>query len=153
MAYFAPTSDREVYELVHQMTNLLPTSKPADRRRDRRHPFSSIQCIAPRRDSELPANSEFVDVQCHDLTRGGFSFLLPSQPDFDRLVVALDSLQGVIHVAAEVRHTADVLVDAFGRVQRVGEHTIDAGYGEHSFQTATPMVLVGCRFTDRASGS
>ena len=151
MASLAQTGDLEFYELVHQMADLLPTGEPAERRRGRRRPFSSIQRIAPRRGPELPADSEFVDVQCHDLTRAGFSFLLPSQPDFDRLVVALESLQGVIHVAAEVRHTADVLVDAFGRVQRVGERS--DGYGEHRFQTATPMVLVGCRFTERTAGS
>ena len=152
MAGPARTSDPEFYQLVHQMADLLPTGEPAERRRGPRQPFSSIQRIAPRCGPELPADSVFVDVQCHDLTRAGFSFLLPSQPDFDRLVVALESFRGVIHVAAEVRHTAEVLVDAFGRVQRVGEHTVGTGYGEHRVQTATPMVLVGCRFTERTSG-
>ncbi len=152
MASLAQMNDTEFYELVHQMADLLPTDEPAERRGGQREPFSSIQRIAPRDALELPADSEFVDVQCHDLTRGGFSFLLPSQPDFDQLVVALESLQGVIHVAAEVRHTADVLVDAFGRVQRVGEHPVGVGYGEHRVQTATPMVLVGCRFVERSSG-
>ena len=153
MASLAQTSDPEFYQLVHEMADLLPTDEPAERRRGRRQPFSSIQRIAPRHGPELPADSEFVDVQCHDLTRSGFSFFLPSQPDFDQLVVALESLRGVIHVAAEVRHTADVLVDAFGRVQIAGEHTAGVGYGEHRFQSATPMVLVGCRFTERSSGS
>ena len=153
MASLAQTGDPEFYELVHQMADLLPTGEAAERRRGRRRPFSSIQRIAPRHGLELPADSEFVDVQCHDLTRAGFSFPLPNQPDFDCLVVALESLQGVIHVAAEVRHTADVLVDAFGRVQLVGEHTVGTGYVEHRVQTSTPMVLVGCRFTERAAGS
>jgi len=151
MANLAKMSDPEFYELVHQIGDLLPADETAERRRGQRQPFPSVQRIAPRSGAELPAESEFVDVQCHDLTRGGFSFLLPSQPNFDQLVVILESIHGVIHVAAEVRHTDDVLVDAFGHVQRIGEHAIDAGYGENRIQTATPMVLVGCRFTERAA--
>ncbi len=153
MTNLAKTSDPEFYELVHYVAEILPAEESPERRRDQRQSFPSIQRIALRHGAELPADSEFVDVQCYDLTGGGFSFLLPSQPNFDQLVVALESQRGIIHVAAEVRHTADVLVDAFGRVERIGEHAADTGGGEHRIQTATPMVLVGCRFTERTQES
>jgi len=141
--------DADFYSLVHQLVGSSQKDEAAERRRALRQPYSVTQRIAVRRGSEIPPTSKFIEVQCHDLTQGGFSFLLPSQPDFDALVAALEGSSEMIYLGAEVSYCADVLVYSSGLVERVGGRATHVGYQDSMGQTATPMVLVGCHFTER----
>lgn len=138
-------ADQEVdvgfYNLIHHLVGISPQGKNAERRRQRREPFPTVQRIAPRREQRTPDESDFIEVVCHDLTRGGFSFFLPDKPDFDLLVAAFSGAAGVIYAGAEVVRYEGVLTNASGLVRRVASRPID--------RDAKPMVLVRCRFTER----
>lgn len=139
--------DASFFSMIHRLA-AVPRPEAAERRSARRHSFPVTQRIAPRDGSNVPDESEFVDVPCHDLTRGGFSFFLPKRPTFDSLVVALERPEGTIHVAADVVRQADVLLFPSGRIQDLDQqHTPDSS--DEPVESATPMVVVGCRFTER----
>jgi len=142
-------ADADFYNLIHQLVGTPRKDDPLERRTDPRHPFTAVQRIAVRRGLELPDESEFTEVRCHDLTRGGFSFLLPSRPDFDSLVAAFDMPSKTIYLAARVAHYEDVLVDSSGQVFRGQDGSVDTGGAVAGERTVTPMVLVGCQFTER----
>ena len=141
--------DADFYNLIHQLAGSAEDGPAAERRGDRRQPFRSAQRIAIRRGPGIPDESQFIEVRCHDLTRRGFSFVLPSQPDFDSLVAAFGTPPEVIYVAARVAHCDDVLVYSSGLVQRVADRDQHVGHQDRHGRTATPVVLVGCRFTER----
>jgi hypothetical protein len=139
MAIPENATDANFFNLIHQMAVTTRGNAPVDRRGCRREPFRVLQRVALRHGRDIPDEANFVEVQCYDLTQGGFSFLLPSRPNFERLVVAFGAPPEAIYLGAEVAHCDDVTVDGFsdGRGQAAGD------------PTAIPMVLVGCRFTDR----
>ncbi|HUT09506.1 MAG TPA: hypothetical protein VMY42_03345 [Thermoguttaceae bacterium] len=141
--------DADFYNLIHQLVGSPRKDDPIERRTDPRCPFPVVQRIAVRRGLELPDESEFNEVRCHDLTRRGFSFLLSSRPDFDSLVAAFDVSPKTIYLAARVAHVEDVLVDSSGQVLRGRDRWAEAGHLVADERTVTPMVLVGCRFTER----
>lgn len=150
MTSLGKEADASLFTLIHQLASAAQAEKGAERRTERRRKFLSSQRIAPRRGREVPDESQFVEVPCHDLSRGGFSFFLPRRPDFDLLAVAFGVPPDVIYMAAEVSHCEDVLVSSAGDVRslrgpagQTDEEALDAG--------ATPMVLVGCRFRGRLS--
>jgi len=97
----------------------------SDRRVNARHRFPRIQWIAPYINGKLPTAEMFFEIQCRDLNAGGFSFWLPSPPDFTSLVVALGAGDDLRYLTAEVAHTT--------KIDRKG----------HS------VYLVGCRFRGR----
>jgi hypothetical protein len=66
-----------------------------------------------------------VDVQCHDISSGGFSFLTAVPPTAESFVVILGQPPKLTHVTAQVAH-----------IRRV----------EHDGRT---MYLVGCNYTGR----
>jgi hypothetical protein len=141
--------DAGFFQLIHRLVGpQLRANQPAERRRGMRHPFPARQRIAPRRGTDFPPDREFVEVRCYDLTRAGFSFLLPAEPGFTSLVAAFGNPSETIYVAAEVVRCESVLLYASGGVERV----VDApGHGDPGPEEgeATPMVLVACRFTER----
>lgn len=142
MALHASEIDANFYRLIHELVG--PQLKEAaERRRAERHSFTVEQWVAPRHGLAFPVESQFLTVQCHDLTRGGFSFLFPQLPDFDRLVAAFGHPPNLLYVGAEVRHCHNVLVSRSGDVRHVGDPAAELD------RDATPMVLVGCRFTER----
>jgi len=141
--------DASFYNLIHRLTDAPPEDETAERRRHERKPFSSVQRIAPQRGPEIPDKSEFVEVRCYNLTRAGFSFLMPSHPDFHSLVAEFSGASDTIHVAAEIVKCSDVLVDSSGQVDRIVNGFKQLGDPVAAEQTTTPMVLVGCRFTRR----
>lgn len=145
--------DASFYNLVHKLIDADQSEATLERRESPRRPFASTQRIAIRRGDEVPTESDFVEVRCHDLTRQGFSFFLPTQPDFTSLVAALESSPKPIYLAAEVVRCSAVLVYSSGIVERMDHPTDsedpDVDYESLRGQTATPMVLVGCRFTER----
>ncbi|MDZ7618139.1 MAG: hypothetical protein U1E05_14130 [Patescibacteria group bacterium] len=141
--------DASFYNLVHQLS-VMGGNSPVDRRRQRRSRFVATQRIALRRAPGIPDEAEFIEVQCHDLTRGGFSFLLPSKPSFHFLVVAFGAAPNITYISARVTHSEPVLVHKSGLIERLGEN------GEPS--EANPaltkrMVLVGCGFIERLTPS
>ena len=141
--------DVNFYNLIHQQVGSVVSDRISDRRDKRRQPFAAFQRIAVRRGERVPDESEFVPVRCNDLTRNGFSFFLPTQPDFHSLVAAFGNPSEVIYVAAEVSHYSDVLLYSSGVVQPIDDSGADVDDRDPSGGTATPMVLVGCRFTER----
>jgi len=142
-------ADVDFYNLIHQMVGSPCKDDPVERRAEPRRPFPVVQRIAVRRGLEFPDESEFTEVRCHDLTRGGFSFLLSSRPDFDSLVAAFDMSSKTIYLAAQVAHVEDVLVDSSGQVLRGRDRSTEVGRPAPAERTLTPMVLVGCRFIER----
>ncbi len=148
MALLEREIDASFYNLIHQLSDSLQQDETADRRGNRRQVFQTIHRIAWRRGTDMPDESEFFEVHCHDLTSSGFSFFLPSKPNFDFLVAAFGVPPSVIYLDAKVLHCDDVLVHPSGLIERV-EH---AGRQAADVQTATPMILVGCRFVRRLAG-
>jgi hypothetical protein len=140
--------DANFYRLIYELVGPQLDDEPAERRRAERHLFSVDQWIAPRHGPAFPVDSQFFKVRCHDLTGGGFSFLLRQVPDFDRLVAAFGHPPELIYVGAEVRHCHQVLVSPSGDVRHVGDQGAEPGPSDPE-GAATPMVLVGCRFTER----
>ncbi len=76
-------------------------------------------------DELLPHPKSFREVQCHDISAGGFSFLLQAPPDHTSFVVALGTPPALIYMSARVTHAKPIEVD--GR----------------------PMFLVGCAYAGR----
>jgi len=141
--------DATFYNLVHQLAGPMHAAAAAERRKLPREPFPAVQRIAVRRGRGIPDEREFIEVRCHDLTRQGFSFLLPQQPNFDRLVAALGTPGEVIYAGAEVVQCNDVLVYPPSPGQPAAALSVNLSPTDPAGQTAIPMVLVGCRFTDR----
>jgi len=137
--------DASFYRLIHE---LVPAGK-TNRRQGSRQPFFADHRIAPDRGSGFPDDSQFARVRCFDLTRAGFSFFLPSRPDFKKLVAAFGDPPGVIYVGAEVLHCERVLVHSFGVFERLEGASGEADHQGPAGQPAMQMVLVGCRFTER----
>ena len=136
------------YRLMHLLADAQQEGTPAERRRALRHPFFAVQRIAPRRGLDLPRESEFVQVRCCDINRAGFSFLAPTRPDFTSLVAAFGSPPDVIYVAAEVSHCDSVMLHPSGVVEHLSQADQTSCQDRHA-GAATPMVRVGCRFTQR----
>ena len=120
MRAFASDSDANFYRLIHELV-VRQSATTVNRRSDRRHPFLTVQQIAGWDGRRFPADEEFFDARCHDLTGCGFSFLSPGRPPFEHLVAAFGKPPEQIFIAAEVRHLAQVLVHAGGTVERLEE--------------------------------
>ena len=149
MSYSPSEIDANFYRLIHKMVAQDQEEETRERRGATRRPFRSMQRIAPCRGPGLPKEDEFFMARCYDLTRAGFSFLVPSRPDYEALVAALGDPPELIYVAAEVLHCRSVLLHRSGAVQQVDGQP---GSASHGGQTAMPMVLVGCRFVERVEG-
>ena len=98
-----------------------------DRRTSPRLAFRHRQRIAAISAGRPPTASDFFEVDCRDVSAGGFAFYLDREPGFNRLVVALGKRpEETFFVAEIVRVTPEI---ARGRRR----------------------VLVGCRFIGRIS--
>jgi len=138
--------DANFYTLVHQLADD-QRKKSQDRRGVERQQFVCTQRIALRRDAGVPDESEFFEVRCHDLTRQGFSFLLPRAPTFHFLVAAFGAPPDTIYISARVARSQEVLVDSSGNFQANPDEmaVIDDG----SPDGPQRMYLVGCSFLER----
>jgi len=141
--------DASFFKLIHQLVSNSGPEPGEERRESSRSLFESFQRIAPWDGGKFPQDSEFFAVRCHDLTRSGFSFLVPAEPPFGMLVAAFGRPSQETYVAAEVAHTEYVLLYPSGRVQRPDDAPTGAGAGSPPAEPATRMILVGCRFTRR----
>ena len=98
-----------------------------DRRTSVRSEFRCKQWIAPMRDGRLPAAADFFEVECSDLSAGGFAFLLDRQPEFDTLAVVLGKPPQEVVLAARI-----VRCTSHGSIGRI-------------------RMRIGCRFLSRLS--
>lgn len=142
-------NDVAFYAAVHAVMESKGAAAPAlEQRREERPAYSVVQKIAPIRGSNPPCPEDFFPVRCYDLTRAGFSFLLPRRPDFRRLAVVLGRAPALVVMEASVRHCTPVSVDAG---KEPGPVLIDGD--KRSAMPASggraSMVQVGCRFERR----
>jgi hypothetical protein len=119
------TYDASFYEMVHQLIEPDEDQADAERRGRQRRSFPRVQFIAPLVDGRMPQESTFREVQCHDLSARGFSYLTPRPPECTHLVVGLGTPPTLLYLTAEVKHYSTVL------------------HGDQS------VYLVGCLFTGR----
>lgn len=146
MANTAEFGDTSIYELVHQ---ILARTPGRDRREHMRQPFPAIHRIAPWRGDGLSYDGGFVEVECHDLTQGGFSFFLPDAPAFSVVVAEFTGPRQSLKVLARVAHVRRVLAPPSAAVMPMREFA-GVGYSTPS-RTSGPVYrfLVGCQFIRR----
>ncbi|HUY89465.1 MAG TPA: GGDEF domain-containing protein [Pirellulales bacterium] len=119
-------SNRDMLEAVQQqLDEEQRTGAPIDRRGQPRRPFPTNQFIAPYLNGQIPTRDMFQQVLCHDISSGGFSFLLPQPPRFDSIIVALGMPPNVTYLTGRIVHTSA------------------------SSPNGQSMYLVGCRFMGR----
>ena len=146
MSTNADETSANFFGLIHHLLRSAGSDEPSERRGQSRNPFSVVQRIAPYDQPGFPPQGAFLGVQCHDLTQGGFSFLLPAWPEFNQLVAEFGTPRECIYVLAQVVHADQVWVYPSGRVQRMGSSPPSAGPAPKS---GKGMYLVGCRFLRR----
>ena len=105
----------------------MPATLHAERRTRPRRSYPYSQMIAPVVDGQLPDLGEFVEVRCNDIAAGGFSYISPTPPSHEMLVVALGVLPKVTHLIAQVAHVT--------RTEEEGRR----------------VYLVGCSYIGRAN--
>ena len=105
----------------------LPPSVPLERRKHPRRSFPYKQRVAAVVDGKLPDQGTFTDVQCKDIAASGFSFLSPTPPPSDTLVVALGAAPRVTYLVAQVAHVT--------RLEKRGQR----------------KFIIGCRYVGRAA--
>jgi len=103
----------------------LPSPINVERRRKPRRSYPYIQRIAPILDGKRPDQNAFQEVQCNDISAGGFSFISDAPPVSDSYVVALGCAPKFTFLTAQVAHVT--------RVQHEGER----------------RFLVGCNYVGR----
>jgi diguanylate cyclase (GGDEF)-like protein len=96
-----------------------------DLRAHARKLFLRTELIAPYIGARFPAQDEFSEIQCFDISVGGISYFLPKPPDHQTYVLALGQAPHLIYTKAQVV-----------RVAMTKLHTM-------------PMYIVGCQFTGR----
>ena len=137
-------SAMEAYEVAHRVLTSSPV--PGQERRDEpRHPFRSLQQIAPYDGSGFPDGSKFFPVRCHDLSQSAFSFVVSEIPDFPTLVVSLGEPPNQMHMVAEIVRCDKVRLLGGGHIEMVDDAEGDGDANDQGGQT----FLVGCRFTGR----
>ncbi|MHB1035353.1 MAG: PilZ domain-containing protein [Pirellulales bacterium] len=142
-------ADQDLFNLINEFVKSREEDKGTERRTQRRMPFRCTQRIAPYVGGHLPDRSRFREVQCYDISSGGFSFLAPRTPDFELFVAAFGADPDAICLTARVAHTSTVQVYSCGLVERVRHDCQPTnGCGPHGCQR-DPMFLVGCRFVGR----
>ena len=108
-----------------QSAKRLPPGVEFERRARARRAYPYMQLVAPIYGNRPPASNAFKEMKCHDISSRGFSFIMPSKPDFDKLVVAFGTPPTVVYLTAEIRHA-----------------TLKPG-------TNPRQYIVGCRYTGR----
>ena len=89
-----------------------------------------------------------MSVVCHDLNQGGLSFLTPTPPHCDTLVVELGPRSAAICVLARVMHCHKVVLYPSGKLARAGAAS-EQGSADQAAGGGIPLTLVGCRFLRR----
>jgi hypothetical protein len=113
-----------VADAVERVMAGLPEAGSNERRGAKRFQFPVVQCIAQYDRTGLPSRGSFQPVRCQDLSTSGISFFWPRIPDFEYIVIGLDTSGTRIHLTA--------------RVTSVRPASNQPG-----------QLLVGCQFTGR----
>jgi hypothetical protein len=107
-----------------------PRQGSRERRNRERLAFPAIQRIAACDGRGYPPTATFEEVQCHDLSSRGFSFLYPTPPSFTLLIALLSGVgTETLHMVAKVCHCRE------------------------GFWNRERQFLVGCRFVGRITGA
>ncbi len=137
--------DAHFYEMIHRLSEGSEELMD-ERRREPRQPYDALQKVAAYDGSWFPNHDEFVDVQCHDLTRVGFSFLLFRRPSFKSIVACFEGSDETLYFEAEVMQVSRAVVYSDGEVEVFGDRIPPAP----AIQPGTkPALLIGCRFVRR----
>ncbi|RMG02538.1 MAG: PilZ domain-containing protein [Planctomycetota bacterium] len=111
-------------ESVQQSETAVEQSTAQERRRRPRSNFPYRQRIAPVVSGRLPSPSQFFEVNCKDVSTGGFAFVLEYRPEFEELVVALGLPGEETYISAQVAYVRPLEEDS-------------------------EKFLIGCRFVQR----
>lgn len=142
--------DATFYQMVHQFVHA-SEDKQDDRRRHKRQRFFGVQWIAPWDGSRLPSESEFIEVQCHDLTPGGFSFFFARRPTFPLVAAGFGRKPNLLYIGAEIVRSVPVLLFPSGRIKQVRDGETQIQRYSPSGEAGRPTTLIGCRFLRRLS--
>lgn len=127
----AKQSDVEFYSMIHEMRrNNGAWNEGGGRRATERHSFARRQWIALYDGENCPDEETFTEVDCCDLSTGGFSFLASELPRGERLCVRLGGPGAYVFMNALVVHCLPVDTDG-----------------------GAPGFLIGCRFTARSEAA
>ena len=141
--------DANFYRLIYQILEVQRDVGVQDRRCEKRCQFVAAQRIAEWDGSRFPDPEQFVPVQCHDLTRRGFSFLISAEPRFSALIVEFGVPPQCLYVAARVVRTVPVIRFPSGQLSQASRFDDPAARIGPNGERGVPMYLVGCRFTRR----
>ncbi|HEV2971387.1 MAG TPA: PilZ domain-containing protein [Pirellulales bacterium] len=89
-------------EAVERVAASTPASESLERRGAKRFPFRVLQFMAQYDRTGMPSRDRFQQVRCQDLSTSGVSFLWPRIPDFEYVVIGLETAGPPIHVTARV---------------------------------------------------
>ncbi len=110
MIHLTPSqADAEFYRLVHDLLETRKAYTGSERRAEPRVAMWTKHRIAPLEGAGITAVSEFEEVICLDIHRGGFSFLREKPPTFRRLVAEFGTPSEPLYVVAEVVYFRPVL--------------------------------------------
>ena len=149
MPHVGSEIDANFYRLIHQMLEVRRDVGVQNRRCEERRQFVAAQRIAAWDGSRFPDPEQFVPVQCHDLTRRGFSFLISPEPRFSDLIVEFGVPPQSFYVAARVVRTVPVIRFPSGELRQANRFDDPAATIGPNGEQGVPMYLVGCRFTRR----
>ena len=93
--------DQRVAELRQAITDARVPQK-MERRTSERYAYPTIQMAAPCGIAGALGESAFRPVRCHDISRGGISFVWPAQPDFAEVIVRLSEGPGSVCLKSRV---------------------------------------------------
>lgn len=137
--------DAQFYEMIHRLSEGTEAALD-DRRREPRHAYGMLQRVAPYDGRWFPGDEDFVDVHCHDLTRSGFSFLLPRRPAFKSIVACFEGPDETLYLEAEVVQVSRALIQPGGEVEVFGDRAPSLAAIRPGVR---PALLIGCRFVRR----
>jgi hypothetical protein len=80
----------------------LPDAAGVERRGAKRFLFPVVQSMAQYDRNGLPSRDRFQPIRCQDLSTSGVSFFWPRIPDFEYVVIGLDTDEARIHLSARV---------------------------------------------------
>ncbi len=142
--------DAHFYELIHKLVTTDLSEDEPERRDHPREAFPSIHKVAPYDGTRLPLPTDFVDVCCRDLARGGFSYLSALRPTSTDLIVAFGVPPDITCVEARVVHMADVLqFPSTGLLEKIDNPNQPIQYRGPNGEIGVPHVLVSCQFVRR----
>jgi len=149
MPHVGSEIDANFYRLIHRLLVTPRNDRNTERRSEQRADYHIVQRVAPWDGTRFPEPSEFLQVQCHDLTRAGFSFLIPAEPRFRTLVVEFGVAPDVLYLAAQVLRSVSVVCHSSGALTRKSGLDDASPLSEKHGEKGRPMFLVGCRLTRR----